>query len=49
MQYLLDLLRYFAWVIVDGDVLNDWLGHLPSGMEPYLVEMGEALVQIFGG
>jgi hypothetical protein len=25
---LLDLFRYFAFVVIDGDYLNDWLTHL---------------------
>jgi hypothetical protein len=49
MQYLLDLMRYFAWCVVEGDELNDWLTHLPHASQPAILEMGKALVNIFGG
>ena len=48
MSLLLDLLRYLSYVVVDGDWLNDWLSHLPAGMESYAIEMGKAVAQIFG-
>jgi hypothetical protein len=48
MNLLLNLLRYLSYVVVDGDWLNDWLTHMPAGMEPYAIEMGKAVQAIFG-
>lgn len=36
---LVDLARYFAIVITDGDHLNDWLTHMP----PQLADAAEVL------
>jgi hypothetical protein len=43
---LLDLIRYFAWVIVDGDWLNDWLTHLPVAAQPWVIELGKEVAQL---
>jgi len=48
MDLLLNLLRYFSFVVADGDYLNDWLTHLPPVMEPSVIEMGKAIATIFG-
>ena len=48
MAMLLDLIRYFAFVVVDGDYLNDWVTHLPAGMVEPVIEMGKAVAQVFG-
>ena len=37
---LIDLARYFAIVITDGDYLNDWLTHLPTELAPHVQEVG---------
>lgn len=48
MQLLIDLFRYWADVVVTGDVTNVWLYDLPWEMQPYFVEMGHAIAAMFG-
>lgn len=38
-----DLARYLLAVLEDGDFLNDWLSHLPTGIQP-VVEAGGRLI-----
>jgi hypothetical protein len=38
---LLNLLRYFSFVIVDGDWANDWLTHL----DPSIAEAAQTIGQ----
>lgn len=45
---LMDLLRYFAAVVIDGDWLNDWLTYLPEAIQPDIIEMGKAIADMFG-
>ncbi|MGG4042127.1 transglycosylase SLT domain-containing protein [Bacillus smithii] len=42
-QALLNLGKYFFWVIADGDQLNDWLGHLPQAWQGAVEKIGQAL------
>ena len=48
MQILLDMFRYLAFIVIDGDYLNDWLTHLPVGMQEGMIEVGKAIAIIFG-
>ncbi|MCM3598717.1 hypothetical protein M4D55_23440 [Metabacillus idriensis] len=40
---LLNLGRYFAAIIADGDHMNDWLTHLPAPLQNAVLLMGTAL------
>lgn len=42
-QALLDMSKYFFWVMADGDQLNDWLGHLPKAWQGAVQKIGKAL------
>lgn len=45
---LLNLLRYLAIVITDGDWLNDWLTHLPADIAPAVQTVGQFIAsQLF--
>lgn len=37
---LLNLARYLAIVITDGDYLNDWLSHLPVEIQGSVQDVG---------
>lgn len=39
---------YFAAVVTDGDVLNDWLTHLPEPVQPVLLALGQLVTVIQG-
>jgi hypothetical protein len=41
--WMWDAQEYFAAVIADGDVDNDWLTHAPEKMQPLLHALGQAL------
>lgn len=43
---LLYLLRYLAFVIVEGDPLNDWLTHLPVDLAPHVEVVGDFIAGI---
>ena len=43
---LIDMARYFAIVITDGDWLNDWLTHLPTELAPHVIEVGKFIAGI---
>lgn len=43
---LLNLLRYVAFTLSEGDYLNDWLTHLPAGWQPVVLEIGKQLAEI---
>jgi hypothetical protein len=45
-QDLFDLMRYFAFVVVEGDWANDWLTHLPSDLAPHVMVIGEWMAGI---
>lgn len=47
-DYLLDLLRYFAIIVLEGDWANDWLTHLPEHIRPETMELGKYLAAILG-
>lgn len=48
MSFLLDLWRYFCVVSLDGDWLNDYLGHLPKILQPHVLEVGKAVAHALG-
>jgi hypothetical protein len=48
MDNLISMIKYFAAIVVDGDYLNDWVTHLPEVIRPDIIEMGQALAQMFG-
>lgn len=43
---LLDLFRYFAIVVLDGDHMNDWLTHLPADVAPAVQTVGQFIAGI---
>lgn len=43
---LLNLARYLAIVLTDGDALNDWLTHLPTAIAPYAQAIGELIAHL---
>lgn len=45
-QALIDLLRYFAFVIAEGDWKNDWLTHLPVDLAPHVEVVGHFIAGI---
>ncbi len=34
---------YFAYILLDGDYLNDWLTHIPSFLRAFLLVVGQLL------
>lgn len=46
--HLLDLVRYFAIVITDGDWANDWLTHLPTTIRPAVEIVGQFIAIAIG-
>lgn len=47
-QFLLDILRYFAWVIANGQAElanNPWLGNLPGALQECARMIGKAVAE----
>ena len=47
-QFLLDILRYFAWAIANGQAElanNPWLGNLPGALQTCAKAIGKAVVE----
>lgn len=42
-QFLLDILRYFSWVVVTGEQVNDWLLKMPPELIDHVYEVGKAI------
>jgi len=42
------VLRYLAFVLIDGDELNDWLTHMPAALAAIMLIVGRALATIIG-
>ena len=47
MDHLINLTRYLAFVVVEGDYLNDWLTHLPSDWRQTVMEIGQIVADFF--
>lgn len=45
---LVNLVKYLAFTISEGDWLNDWLTHLPHDMQPHVEAVGHWLVTLIG-
>ena len=43
-----DLARYIGVVLEDGDYLNDWLTHLPEGLQGAVLAFGKLLAGAIG-
>lgn len=43
-DYIVEILYWLIIVLVDGDVMNDWLTHVPAWMADVLVTLGNLLV-----
>jgi len=48
-QTIGSLANYFIAVVQDGDVLNDWLSHLPSAIQPVIKAIGEFVAALVDG
>jgi len=48
MDNLLNMIRYFSFIVVEGDWANDWLTHLDIAIQPTVLEMGKAIATLFG-
>jgi hypothetical protein len=46
LQDLIDLIKYFAFTISEGDYLNDWLTHLPPDLADAARVIGEWLANL---
>lgn len=46
IQGFVDFGRYIGAVLEDGDTLNDWLTHLPEGIQPFVQAIGEAVAWV---
>lgn len=44
---LLHLVRYFAFVAIEGDWLNDNLTHVPATWQATVMEIGKVVAQVF--
>lgn len=44
-QFLLDILRYFAWTIVSGEEVNEWLLLMPKELIDHVFEVGKAIAE----
>jgi len=43
-EYFASLVRYILFTVESGDSLNDWLVHLPEGIQPIVQWIGEFIV-----
>jgi hypothetical protein len=48
IQQLKSLIEYFAFVIIEGDYLNDSLTELDQTVVPYITQLGMAVAALFG-
>ncbi len=49
METISSLARYLAFVLVDGDYLNDWITHLPEIYQPIVQGIGQVIAVIIHG
>lgn len=48
MEIIGGLVQYLAFVLVEGDWLNDWLTHLPIIYQPLVRGIGQAIAMVLG-
>ena len=46
LQDLIDLIKYFAFTISEGDYLNDWVTHLDVSIQPSVLIIGKWLSEL---
>lgn len=42
------VVRYFYFVALDGDYMNDWLTHLPAIIRPLIMSIGHLISLLLG-
>lgn len=43
-EFLLNILRYFSWAIVEGQANSSWLYTMPADLKDHVYEVGKAIV-----
>jgi len=46
MDTLIAILNYLQIILIDGDTHNDWLTHLPTWIQPLVMQLGIILQSI---